>query len=293
MYFIILWFSAFLLVTTGAQAGVQTDAEQQIGLLWQIEAEGYTPSYLFATIHSEDPRVMQLPPPVEQAYIQADSVTIEVEITISALLKSLVAMYLPPGQTLDKLIAADKYQRLIELLEPRGIPEIAAKTMKPAALVMFLSVPKSETGEFLDMMLYLQAQERGQAVHGLETIEEQLRILDILDLDEQVILLEQSLDGMADFPDLLEKMHQLYLQRNLTSIMQFSLEYMQNDEHQKIVDKFMNYIVDQRNFIMLERMRPRLQEGNAFIAVGAMHLPGERGLIKLLEQNGFTLTSIY
>jgi uncharacterized protein YbaP (TraB family) len=68
---------------------------------------------------------------------------------------------------------------------------------------------------------------------------------------------------------------------------------MSSEKHQRIIDKFMGYIVDQRNLTMLERMKSRLKEGNAFIAVGALHLPGERGLLKLLEQEGFKVTAIY
>lgn len=267
--------------------------EQQVGLLWKIEKFGYSPSYLLGTIHSEDPRIINLPPEIQKHYDNASSVSIEIAITLPTLFKSIMAMYLPVGQTLDTLIQPDKYQQLVEELKDYGIPEIAVKTIKPAALMMVLSMPKSETGQFLDMMLYFNAQAQGKPVYGLETAEEQLAIFDTLELDEQVILLEETLDQLRIMPALLEKMHQLYLKRNLTEIMNFSYEYMSSEKHQRIIDKFMGYIVDQRNLTMLERMKSRLKEGNAFIAVGALHLPGERGLLKLLEQEGFKVTAIY
>ncbi|MCV6638227.1 TraB/GumN family protein [Candidatus Albibeggiatoa sp. nov. NOAA] len=282
----LLLFSAF----SHAQASEQ---EQQIGLLWKIDKFGYAPSYLLGTIHSEDPRILNLPPKIEKYYKKSKSVTIEVAITLPTLFKSILAMYLPIGKTLDTMIEPDKYQQLVEALKEYGIPEIAVKTIKPSALMMVLSMPKSKEGQFLDMMLYFNAQAQGKPVYGLETAEEQLAIFDTLNLDEQIILLEETLNQIKQMPDLLETMHQLYLKRNLTEIMNFSYNYMSSEKHQKVVDKFMAYIVDQRNLTMLERMKPRLREGHAFIAVGALHLPGERGLLKLLEQEGFRVKSIY
>ena len=267
--------------------------EQQIGLLWKIDKFGYAPSYLLGTIHSEDPRILNLPKTVEKHYNRAKSVTIEVAINLPTLFKSILAMYLPVGQTLDTMIKPDKYKQLVEALGDYGIPEIAVKTIKPSALMMVLSMPKSEKGQFLDMMLYFNAQAQGKPVYGLETAEEQLAIFDTLELDEQVILLEETLNQIENMPNLLETMHQLYLKRNLTEIMNFSNSYMSSKKHQKVVDKFMAYILDQRNLTMLERMKPRLKEGRAFIAVGALHLPGERGLLKLLEQEGFRVKAVY
>jgi hypothetical protein len=55
----------------------------------------------------------------------------------------------------------------------------------------------------------------------------------------------------------------------------------------------MDRLLRQRNLLMLERMQLRLKEGNAFIAVGAMHLPGEEGLLQLLRRAGYRVTSIY
>ncbi len=268
-------------------------ADQQIGLLWKIEKSGYDPSFLLGTIHSEDPRILNLPKPIQKRYDDAKSVTIEVAINLSTLFKSIFAMYLPAGQTLDKMIKPQKYQQLVAELQDYGVPEIAVKTIKPSALMMVLSTPKSKDGQVLDMMLYFNAKAQGKPVYGLETIEEQIAIFDTLPLDEQIILLEESLEQLGNMPNILETMHQLYLARNLTEIMQFSENYMSSKENQPIVDKFMAYIVDQRNMKMLERMKPRLREGHAFIAVGALHLPGERGLLKLLEQEGFNVKSIY
>jgi len=52
-------------------------------------------------------------------------------------------------------------------------------------------------------------------------------------------------------------------------------------------------MLDDRNRTMVKRMIPLLQRGSAFVAVGAAHLPGEEGMLYLLEQEGYRVTRIY
>ncbi|HEY7840695.1 MAG TPA: TraB/GumN family protein [Gammaproteobacteria bacterium] len=48
-----------------------------------------------------------------------------------------------------------------------------------------------------------------------------------------------------------------------------------------------------RNRIMVERMLPLVESGDAFVAVGAMHLPGADGILALLRERGFTIERVY
>ena len=52
-------------------------------------------------------------------------------------------------------------------------------------------------------------------------------------------------------------------------------------------------LLEDRNHRMVERMLPRFDEGGAFIAIGAAHLPGESGVLALLERRGYTVTRLY
>lgn len=55
---------------------------------------------------------------------------------------------------------------------------------------------------------------------------------------------------------------------------------------------FEQAMVVERNKTMLKNSKPILAEGNAFIAVGALHLPGPEGLVEQLRQNGYTVTPV-
>ena len=61
----------------------------------------------------------------------------------------------------------------------------------------------------------------------------------------------------------------------------------------RVAQLFTSQVVVNRNRRMLERMQPRLREGNAFIAVGALHLPGKDGLLTLLRNKGYRVSPVY
>jgi hypothetical protein len=282
-----------LLITLGVASNLLLAADHEKGLLWQINKAGLTPSYLFGTIHSDDPRVIKLPPAVRSRFEQADSVTIEVALTFSTAMKSLFSMYLKPGETLDQLIDKKDYAELVKILINYGVPEEATKRLKPLVTLLILSSPKSKTGQFLDLQLYQQAQALDKPVFGLETAEEQLALFDFLSLEEQVTLLKDSLKELSKIPEILEQLHELYLQRDLGGLLKLNEESIKMDNHKELADKFMKRLIVDRNLVMVERMQARLLEGNAFIAVGALHLPGRQGLLKLLEARGYRVLALY
>ena len=267
--------------------------ENQKGILWQIDKPGVSPSYLLGTIHSDDPRVIHLPPLIEKCFTQAKSVTIEMEINMTNVIKSLLKMYLDSEHTLDKLISQQEYEMLVNLLREYGVPEEASKRLKPLATMIILSKPQSQGDEFLDFLLYHRAKEMKKPVYGLETAEEQLALLDVLSIPEQAILLKESLQDIGKLPTIFEKLHELYLQRDLSALLSLSEEYMKSEKNEALVEKFRKALIDDRNIRMVNRMQTRLKEGNAFIAVGALHLPGKEGILNLLEIQGYQIVSLY
>lgn len=265
----------------------------QVGLFWQISQPNLKPSYLFGTIHSSDPRVTQLPSLVQHRFEQADSVTLEININLSEMVTSLFSLYLSPEQTLDKLMDKKEYRQIIDTLQEYGMPEEVTKRLKPWATMMIISMPKPQSGQVLDALLYQKAQSLQKSIYGLETVEEQLAVFEGFSLDEQLTLLKGTLSYIDEMPKIMEELHTLYLKRDLNQLLAYSQDYMQDDVHSVLIETFMRRLIDERNVRMVERMETRLQEGNAFIAVGALHLPGEQGILNLLEKAGYQVSALY
>lgn len=269
-------------------------AQDLTGIFWQIKKPGQANSYLLGTMHTDDPRVLTLPEPIQTQFDQADSASFEILMDVSTLMHSMQAMFLASGETLASVIDdPDYYQDLIARLAQQGMPELAIKQLKPWAIMVLVSMPKNNSGQFLDLVLYQAAVQQNKTVHGLETVQEQLQFFEQLSIDDQLILLEETLKHLAQMPEFFEHLHTLYLDRALGEMFHFYQDYMNTSEHEALMNDFHRSLLDERNQRMLERMQPRLAEGNAFIAVGALHLPGPQGLLHLLQQEGYRVSVIY
>jgi uncharacterized protein YbaP (TraB family) len=277
-----------LLTVTSALAGENFDH----GLLWKIEGHGGEPSYLFGTMHSEDPRVVRLPVPVQQAFDRSHGVTLEVILDPESLLAMTSGFMFGDGSTLEAHIGAPLYRRTVTAVAAYGIPEILLASMKPWAVAVTLMTPPTRTGLVLDLVLYQRAVADGKPVDGLETPLEQLSVFDGLSEQDQVALLKDTLDNLSDIERMLDDVRDAYLARDLRRLVDASDASMRDSDPQ-LVARFSGRLITERNHRMVERMQSRLRKGGQFIAVGALHLPGDEGVLQLLNQQGYRLTRVY
>ena len=262
------------------------------GLLWRVERAGVTPSYLFGTMHSDDPGVVKLPTPVQQAFDQAQSVTLEVVLDPQSLLTMTSALLMTDGNTLESLIGRRLYGRTLEVMNARGIPEMLVANMKPWAVAVTLMTPLGNNGVVLDHVLYQDAVAAGKKVHGLETVAEQVGLFDGLSRKDQITLLEDTLDNLDTVAQMLDELQAAYLDRDLKRLMELN-EASMRDSDPLLAETFNRKVIVERNYSMAERMQPRLREGQQFIAVGALHLAGKEGLLNLLVERGYRLSRVY
>lgn len=272
-------------------ASVAHGAEQK-GLLWKIERDGVQPSFLLGTMHSEDPRVLKVAPEVQRAFDSSASFTMEVVLNAQAILETSQAMTFSDGRNLKTVLGAELYTKIVPLMAQHGVPEMVLPTFKPWAIFLTLSMPPAKTGIFLDAALYDAALAQKKTVHGLETVQEQLGIFERLTLAEQVQLIADAVKHAGELNAVFEEMINIYLKRDLPGLQALNEKYTASD-NPKLEQKLMAELIDARNLRMFERMAPRLKEGKAFVAVGALHLPGDHGLLRLLERQGYRVSAVY
>jgi uncharacterized protein YbaP (TraB family) len=261
------------------------------GLLWEISRPGMAPSYLFGTIHSEDPGVIALAPVVEQAFTTSRQVVLEVNLNADAIATGATAMLLTDGRRLQEIIGGELFAQAVAALRTRGIPEAVAERMKPWAAATALSMPVPETGRVLDVVLFERAQQTGKTLHGLETIAEQLAVFEGLPLDDQVALLRDAVEQFDGLDAMLADLLAAYKRQDLAAMMAINETALASGDP-RLAGEFQRRLIVDRNQRMAERMEPYLRQGGAFIAVGALHLAGEQGLVRLLEQRGYTVKDV-
>jgi uncharacterized protein YbaP (TraB family) len=282
-----------LVVALLSPAMAREEAVATRGLLYEIRPPGGgAPSYLFGTIHSEDRRVINLPPQVRSAFDASPSLALEVVPDASAIIKAMVTMSYTDGRLLRDALPPELYRETAEALGELGMPEEAFKDLKPWAVVTLLSGPPSETGEFLDMLIYRDALASAKRIEGLETMAEQLAVFDDLPETDQVELLRETLASREHLPRIFEELIGAYLERDLERLQTMSEAYLAEGDP-ALAALFQDVVIDSRNHRMVERMAPLLLEGGWFIAVGALHLPGDQGIVELLRRRNHELMVLF
>ena len=261
------------------------------GLLFQVTKVGYPESHVFGTIHVGDPRVLALPKPVTDAFEKSRGLVIEVMLDAGGLAAFSTHMLLEPGKTLPTEIGQPLFERAAPLLERYAIPREGALRLRPWVVFTTLNLPPPTDLVALDLALMHKAQESGKAVQGLESVEEQAAALGGLSLNDQIVLLNDAVCHYDAMQLEVAGLLRAYLDRDLGMLMALAERYQAGGQDR--YSRLMDSLLWKRNHLMVERMAPRLAEGSSFIAIGALHLAGERGVLALLEGLGYRVSRVY
>jgi uncharacterized protein YbaP (TraB family) len=261
------------------------------GVFWRIDRPDTPPSFLLGTIHSSDPRVTALPPAVKQALEASDILVMEMVLKTDSFLQFGGAMMATDGSDLKRLLGARDFGRLTAALSAFPLPEPMVRKLKPWAALALISQPRQPNGLFLDLVLYQIAISAAKPVVGLETAEEQIEVFDGMSVDDQVSLLKDSLDQIETMPSMHERMIETYLANDLNAIDSLARE-LSRSSGEALARRYMDRLNASRNERMVARMLRHLESGGAFVAVGALHLAGEGGIVNLLPPLGYRLSPI-
>lgn len=261
------------------------------GILWRIDAPGIEPSYLFGTIHSDDPRVTKLPKPVTQAFNVSPQLVIELAMTQEGLLTMSQAMFLPEHESLQNILGIKLYDDTRIVLMKRGMTDEHLDRLRPWLVITMLSMPPRRDGKFLDINLHHAAVRAGKTVHGLESMTEQIAVFDGLSLADQVELLRIMVKRADKVAGETEDMIQAWLARDLRRLEAIARQHEAHNP--RLYRRFMRRLLHDRNYRMFTRLQPILANGGTFIAVGALHLGGHSGLLQQFHNAGYRLSAVY
>jgi uncharacterized protein YbaP (TraB family) len=232
------------------------------------------------------------------ALSQADSVVVEVILTPDVAYRMVQVMLLTDGRNLTDIVGAERFARITAVAGRYRLQGAQINRFRPWALMTMFSVPPAEASRqgaghpALDQVIQSTAQENGAALFGLETPEEQFAIFADLSEAEQVAFLDAAVNLNPEIEEIFERLKSAYLAGDLDTLYRLSKERTGGVDP-KLMDTFLTRAIDVRNERMVDRMGERLSAGNAFVAVGALHLPGERGILRLLELKGYRISRVH
>lgn len=273
------------------------------GLFWKITKDGEYIGHIFGTFHSNDERVVKLPAAVRDVLVASSSFSMEAFPGARYFnphwgFKNVIDdMMLPEGQSLPELIGAETYKRLEPLLREKGVKPERILRLRPWAAMSELGTRKvsvrKKRGKIMDHVLYELAADYARDLYQVETLEELMAAYYDFPLDAQIGLLHDRLAAYDGLEGIAEMMTVAYLREDLRGMLDLSTRFISGESIAKGYDKvYLKHVLNIRNIVMAHYMLAPLRRKKAFIAVGALHLHGEEGVLRLLENYGYTLQRV-
>ncbi len=279
----------FLFQLTNAQPAekIPTNKDDN-SLLWEISGQHLPkPSYLFGTFHIMCKEDIQFSNTLNAAIKNSDEVYFEMDLDDpSNLLGALRYMNMKDGKVLKDLYTETEYARLKTFFEDSlGMSLNMFQHMKPnflEALFYPHMLPCKTMGGVEEELLKI-AKKQKKEIRGFETMEFQSSVFDSIPYKSQATELLNTIDSMEMYKKYFDTMLTVYKTQQLTSIeSMFTKSEFGMDENRDI-------LLDNRNINWVNQLNDILPGKNVFIAVGAGHLVGEKGLLSLLRKAGYTL----
>ncbi|WP_419903962.1 TraB/GumN family protein [Kiloniella sp.] len=272
------------------------------GLFWKLEREGREPSYILGTMHVADKRVLKIKDEVEPYLIKASVLYLEIDLTQREMREAYNARLRDDGRTLDEVLPTEIYEKIREISKAHKVEERHLKQLELWAVYPIVKSMPSDPGQEdldsfeipLDFQLGQLAKENSVEVKGLETVREQLAVFRERKRKIYYDAIVRALKNPDAVENSLEKMEQYiqwYTERDTNAFYNSLLEDLK-DEPPEMYDIWVRRLLNKRNLNMANGMARGLVRGNSFTAVGALHLPGEKGLLKILADRGYTITRL-
>lgn len=260
-------------------------------LLWEIKGPGVKHgSYLFGTMHLIEKEYFLFPKSLEKRVQKADVLVMELP-GMPSQFDAMNLLKLKQGSFFDFFTTEQSDSILVWAKEALKLSEEAfRKTMSP--MKPFVAIQLATQMQFMGKTASYElkfeeiATESKVEIKGLETLEEQLSFFDNLTKEQQAEMVMEGIREMQKSIEFSRKVQQVYARQNVDSL------YIMLHENGGIVTSEEKIFIDDRNKKWVPQMRESLVSKRTFIAVGAGHLGGPNGLIRLLEKEGFTLSPV-
>jgi uncharacterized protein YbaP (TraB family) len=280
-------------------------------LLYKISGKDLQkPSYIIGTYHLANVGFVDKIPGVKDALTNTEQVYGELDMTdlqsADNMKKMQNAMMLPEGQSLKTILTADQMKRLNAYLKKTMSVDMSSPMVEkqmgkltPQALVTQLTLLMFMTkhmGEFdpsstFDQYFQAQAKKNNEPVGGFETVDFQIKtLLQSTPMKRQVEQLMCLIDHQDFMESMSDKIVNAFYAQDLTAVKAAMDEKIGNSCDSTPEEE--NALINNRNADWLTKMPAIMSAKPTFFAVGAGHLPGDKGVLQLLKNAGYTVEGV-
>ncbi len=257
-------------------------------LLWEISHDSLeNPSYLYGTVHVLGESDFIMHENAETALSASEQLVLELNPTSPDVQSELIkAMAMTDGQTLQSILGDDFDAVAAVFADSFNLDLNQLNRIKPF-FVASMIIPKllNEAAKSYELVFIEKAVGLGIGIAELETVADQVGALDQMSHEEQAEMLRTTAFEIQEQREMFKYLVELYHQEDIKKLNKASVELsdMQDFEAALLTKRNQNWIPLIETFI---------KEKSSFIAVGAAHLAGDEGVIKLLKEAGYKLTPL-
>ena len=262
--------------------------------LWKVSSQRGT-VFLLGSVHVLKPDTYPVSPAAEAAFQQAQSVVLEVDLDEIDSLSSLQLIrskgFLDRETLVDK-VSPETLALVIQKAEAMGLPYDQIRSLKPWLLMVTLTATKLQTLGFdprhgIDRYFFDKAKLASKEIISLETMEHQLNQLDGISAETQEQALLQTLEELDTIEEEFEELLQAWSQGEVEVLE--DLLFKGFEDFPSVFEK----LISERNRNWLPKIEEFLdQPGTTLVVVGAAHLVGPEGIVKLLEEQGYPVRQL-
>lgn len=258
-------------------------------LLWEIKGNGLKQtSYLYGTIHVIPKDSFFIDAAVSKRLKKSDRLVMEMKLNMGAMISAMRSMMLPKDQTLDQFLSPAEMKAVRSfMLDSISQPLPAFERIKPLMVSEHFSTQYCMGGEQESYEMYFSRQfkKMKKPISGLETAKEQMKYLDGVSMEDQIEGLLQIVNSPEEVCEQYDQMLALYRQQRLGDLLTMTAG-------EETLEESLEGLLNERNQNWIPQLEKMMKKESVFIAVGAAHLPGEKGVIELLIDAGYKVKPI-
>ncbi|WP_333696727.1 TraB/GumN family protein [Flavobacterium sp.] len=260
-------------------------------LLWKISGNGIeNPSYLYGTIHITCDN--QLPTKVVKALNETQQLYLELDLDSPTLQQEMMmGMTMRNGITMSSLSSEEDFKIVDAFLKKNiGFSATMLNAIKPF-MVSAMLYPKMIDCQVksIENALMEISKNKNQSVFGLETVKEQMEVFETIAYDIQMEeLIKTAKSELVNDRKEMQQVMAIYASEDVDKMVEFSKK-----SDNKISSQFDSVLLENRNVNWIPKIIEIAQQKSTFFGVGAAHLGGEMGVIRLLRKSGFTVEPVF
>lgn len=264
-------------------------------LLWKIEGNGLQkPSWLFGTIHMLCKDDAELSDNMKQVISDCDVVYLEMDLdNIFEMMGAFSKLKMTGDTTLRQLLSEVDYAKVKSFFEKKStlLPFSVLETYKPMMASSLLSEGEMpcEGATSMEQIIMIAAKGKGKKIKGLETMAQQAGFLDSIPYKYQAAELVKYIDSSGTENGDNKEMAELFDAYRNQDLKR--LEALMVDSEAGM-SSFADILLYNRNATWVLKLKTLMAEKSLLVAVGAGHLPGNKGVISLLRKAGYKVTPV-